>query len=95
MKKYEAMFIIKPDLSEDERKTLLTQIGDQITKNDGNVGQSSIWAERKKLYFPIKKCREGTYYLLNFTLNAVSIDKIRQAYTLNENILRFLISALK
>ena len=95
MKKYEIMFIIKPDLTEDERKNLLTQIGDQVTKNNGTVGQSSIWAERKKIYFPIRKYREGTYYLLNFTLDAGHIDKIRQAYNLNENILRFLISSLE
>lgn len=95
MKKYEAMFIIKPDLSEDERKNLLAQIGEQVTKNSGTVGQSSVWAERRKLYFPLKKYREGTYYLMNFTLDAGAIDKIRQAYHLNENILRFLISALK
>ena len=76
MKKYEAMFIIKPDLSEDERKNLLTQIGDQVTKNNGNVGQSSIWAERRKLFFPVKKYREGTYYLMNFTLDAGFIEKI-------------------
>jgi small subunit ribosomal protein S6 len=94
MKKYEAMFIIRPDLSEDEKKNLLTQIGEQVTKNQGSVGQSSIWAERRKLYFPMKKYREGTYYLMNFTLDAGFIDKIRQAYNLNENILRLLISAV-
>lgn len=94
MRKYEAMFIIKPDLSEEERKALLNQIQELITKNNGGILQSSIWAEKRKLFFPIKKYREGTYYLLNFTLKPDAIVKIRNACGLNENIFRVLILAL-
>lgn len=92
MKKYEAMFIVKPDLSEEERKALFNQIQELLTKNNGSVQHSNIWAEKRKLFFPIKKCREGTYYLVNFTLEAAAIANIRHAYSLNENILRVLIS---
>jgi len=91
MRKYEAMFIIKPDLSEEERKALFNQISDAITKNNGNVLQSSMWLEKRKLFFPMKKYREATYYLVNFTLNPDAVTKIRHAYSLNENILRMLI----
>jgi small subunit ribosomal protein S6 len=94
MKKYEAMFVIKPDLSEEERKALFNQIHELITKNNGGILQSNIWAEKRKLFFPIKKYREGTYYLLNFTLNPDAIVKIRHAWGMNENIFRVLISAL-
>jgi small subunit ribosomal protein S6 len=94
MKKYEGMFIIKPDLSEDERKALFSQINDAITKNNGNVIQSGIWQERRKFFFPIKKYHEGTYYLVNFTVNSEAIAKIRHVYMLNENILRVLISVV-
>jgi small subunit ribosomal protein S6 len=92
MNKYEAMFIIKPDLSEDDKKSLFSQISDVITKSNGTVSTSSIWAEKRKLYFTIKKYREATYYLVNFSLSPQDITKIRQAYKLNENILRVLIT---
>ena len=95
MRKYEAMFIIKPDLSEDEKKTLFNQINDAVTKNNGNVSGGSIWSEKRKLCFPIKRCREGTYYLLNFTAIPTSITDINHAYKLNENILRILITKLE
>ncbi|MDD5432804.1 MAG: 30S ribosomal protein S6 [Candidatus Omnitrophica bacterium] len=94
MNKYEAMFIIKPDLSEEERKTLFNQIGESITKNSGVVTQAAVWAERKKLYFPIKKFQEGLYYLVNFDLPAPGVKEIRQAYRINESILRVLVSRL-
>ncbi len=91
MKKYEAMFIIKPDLSEEERKNLFHQISDAVTKNNGNISNANIWSEKKKLFFPLKKYREGVYYLMDFTLDTAAVVKIRHAYNLNENILRTLI----
>lgn len=95
MRKYEGMFIIKPDLSEDERKKLFSQINDAVVKNNGNVLGADIWSEKRKLYFSIKKYHEGIYYLLNFTLLPESMTSLRQAYKLNENILRVLITKIE
>ena len=95
MKKYEAMFIIKPDLSDEEKKALFNQISEAVTKNNGNVIAASVWSEKRKLFFPIKRYREGIYYLLQFTIVPTSVKDINQAYKLNENILRVLITSLE
>ncbi len=94
MKKYEAMFIIKPDLSEEEKKTLFNQISEAVAKNNGNVSSGAIWSEKRKLFFPIKRYREGIYYLLSFTAETKGITAINHAYKLNENILRVLITKI-
>jgi len=93
--KYEAMFIIKPDLSEEEKKVLFQQIHDVVSKNKGDVSSASLWAEKRKLYFPLRKYREGSYYLMNFCLDPLSVKLIQQAYKLNESILRVLITKLE
>lgn len=93
MNKYEAMFIIKPDLSEEQRKNLFSQINEAVSKNNGSVTSASVWSEKRKLYFPIKKYQEGFYYLVNFSLPPFAIKEIRHAYKLNEDILRVLITA--
>lgn len=95
MNKYEAMVIVKPDLPEEGRKNLFTQINDVIVKNGGTVARSSVWSERRKMCFPIKKCQEGVYYLLDFTVLPAAITKIRLAFTLNEDILRVLVLNLE
>lgn len=95
MNKYEAMFIIKPDLSQEEQKALFNQINDAVSKNKGTVTAGSIWAEKRKLYFPIKKFQDGTYYLVNFSLPPLALKDIRHAYNLNEGILRVLITKLE
>jgi len=95
MNKYEAMFIVKPDLSEEERKNLFGQINDVVVKNNGKVIESSVWPEKRKLFFPIKKYREGVYYLLNFSLAPLIVKEIIHTYKLNENILRVLITKVE
>ena len=95
MNKYEAMVIVKPDLSDEDKKTLFKQIDDAIIKNSGQITQSGVWAERRKLYFPIKKFMEGVYYLVAFSASPEAIKEVRNVYKLNENILRFLFTRME
>ena len=95
MNKYEAMFIVKPELSEEDKKALFNSIGEAVTKHGGLISSSGVWAERRKMYFPINKHNEGVYYLLNFTLPPGAVKDITHAYGLNENILRVLVSNLE
>jgi len=91
MKKYEAMFMIKPDLGENETKALFQQINDAITKNNGAIVSSGLWSEKRPLFFAVKKCREAAYYLVEFNIDPLAITKIKSHYRLNEGILRTLI----
>ncbi|MDO8489596.1 MAG: 30S ribosomal protein S6 [Candidatus Omnitrophota bacterium] len=94
MNKYEAMVIVRPDLSEEDKKTLFKQIDEAIVKNGGQITQSGVWAEKRKFYFPINKFLEGIYYLAAFTASSNAIKEIRNIYKLNENILRVLFTRM-
>jgi len=94
MNKYEAMVIVKPDLSDEDKKALFKQIDDVIAKNGGQISQSGVWAERRKLYFSIKKFMEGIYYLVAFDAPANTIQEVRSALRINEGILRFLFTRM-
>jgi len=94
MNKYEAMFIVKPDLSEDEAKSLYALIKDAVAKNGGSVTSADIWSERRRLAFTIKKQQEGVYYLMKFSAPSDAVTKLRYTYGLNEYILRVLITRL-
>ncbi len=95
MNKYEAMFIIKPNLSEEERKNLFSQLVEVVTKNNGLVSSGSVWAERKKFFFIIKKNQEGLYYLMNFSISPLAVKDLNHAYGMNEFILRVLITKVE
>jgi small subunit ribosomal protein S6 len=88
MNKYEAMFIVKPELTEDEKKALVGQITDIVGKNGGKVASADVWSERRKMTFAIKRNEDGIYYLVRFEMPIEGMDKMKYAFKLNENILR-------
>ena len=92
MNKYEAMFLINPDLDKKSMDAVTKQIHENIEKNGGSILSARVWAEKRRMYFSIKKKQEATYYLVDCNLPADSIGKMKQAYRLNESILRFLIT---
>ena len=94
MNKYEAMVIVKPNLSDEDKKTLFKQIDDAVVKNSGQITQSGVWAEKRKFCFPINKFLEGIYYLAAFTGPSEAVKEIRNIYKLNENILRVLFTRM-
>jgi len=95
MNKYEAMIIVKPELPEEEKKTLFNQISEAVVKVKGTVATAAVWSERRKMCFPIKKLQEGIYYLVNFSAPTSAIPELNNIYKLNENILRVLIIRLE
>ena len=95
MNKYEAMFVIKPDLTDEAKKNLFNQINDIIQKHNGKVSSANIWAEKRKLTFKIKKYLEASYYLVNFDAEAKEVAEIRHLYNLNEDVLRVLITRIE
>ncbi|MDD5495677.1 MAG: 30S ribosomal protein S6 [Candidatus Omnitrophica bacterium] len=91
MNNYEGLFIVKPDLKEEDIKKVFKMITDNIAKNNGTVEKEDIWG-KKQLAYPVKKFKEGYYYKLEFAVSPDSISKLETACKLNGDILRTLIS---
>ena len=91
---YEAMFILRPDLSEEAVKKLIGQVEEAIVKAGGRVEMSQPWG-RRRLAFPIAKLKEGVYHMVVFTCPSLGIDQLKQAYRLNEQIVRTMILVLE
>lgn len=90
MNKYEIMFIVKADLSEDEEKAtvksfekVLTDMGAKII-NSKDLGQ-------KKLAYEIKKQVRGYYHLLNVECDSKAVKEFDRKALIDERILRHLI----
>ncbi len=92
MKRYEGMFILKPDMSKEAKETVIKSIEDTITKNGGKVEACKEWG-RRHLAFTIKKHVEGEYHICDFEAKAESIKPIQNIYKLNDDILRSMIIA--
>lgn len=89
--KYELVIIVNARLSEDKKGEILKSIVDMINKVGVKVINSQAWLAKHRLTFAIKKCVEGTYYLVNLECDPSMVQKIHAQLKLNEEILRFAI----
>ena len=90
MRKYEGLFILKPNLSDEEYGKLSAAVVEVITKNGGKVDAKEELGTRD-LAYPIKKEKKGRYLLLYFTGEPQSITAMERIYKINESVLRAVI----
>lgn len=90
MSSYLLTLVLKSDLDEKERKTLLDSVLKKMTGEDGKVLKEDLWGARD-LAYPIKRQTKGFYAHFEIQTdpkNAKGIDKILK---LEEDVLRYLI----
>lgn len=90
MNTYEGMFIINPEITDDNIGKVVASVQEEITKNGGRILQVQAMG-KQHLAYPIKRFKEGYYILLQFSGDGGLIPKILPKYRINENIIRNLI----
>lgn len=89
--KYEILYIIRPDINDDDKKALVERFDGILTDNGTEIIESKQWAKRRFAY-EIKKYKEGIYHLITATAdNSKGIDEFHRLATINRDILRFMI----
>ncbi len=69
MNKYELLFILDNDASEETKQSIIDKISTIITSNEGTVDTLDKWGTRK-LAYTINFKNEGYYVLVEFTAPA-------------------------
>jgi len=90
MRKYELVFIIRPDVSEDAVTTAIEQVRQWVTAESGEVERVEQWG-RRRLAYPINDQHEGHYVLFNLALAPRAIDEVERNLKLSDVILRHLL----
>ena len=90
MRTYEALYIVKPDLSDDEIQTVAKGTERLVTDNGGAIVRSETWGKRK-LAYDVKKFAEGVYILLRFQVEAAFITRLETYFRLSEAVIRSLV----
>ena len=87
--RYELVVIVDAKLNPEDRDGVVKDLADTITKSGAKVINNQVWLDKHKMTFAIKKCKEGTYYLINFEGETAATEKIQSLLKLNERILRY------
>ncbi|HBR14879.1 MAG TPA: 30S ribosomal protein S6 [Candidatus Omnitrophica bacterium] len=92
VRKYELVVIVDAKLTQEEKETIYKEATDAVTKGGAKIINNHVWLEKHKFTFRIKKCHEGTYYLIAFEGEGSEIEKIKSVLRVNERVLRFAIT---
>ncbi|MDD5173869.1 MAG: 30S ribosomal protein S6 [Candidatus Omnitrophota bacterium] len=91
MENYEGIFIIKPEIKDEDVKNIFKVISESVVKHGGAIKKEEPWGKRS-LAYPVKKSKEGHYFKLDFSAPTNAIAKLEEAYRLNSDILRTMIT---
>lgn len=88
MNKYESVYILKPDIDEESRKTLIQKFSALVTENGGKIEKVDEWGI-KKLAYEIDYIKEGYYVLMTFEAGPQFPLELERNYNISDSVLRY------
>lgn len=88
MRKYETIYIVHPDLGDEDIKALSEKVQDVIASFKGECYRLEDWGMRK-LAYPLKKQARGRYFYLNFEGSPALIAELERRLRLDDKVLRY------
>lgn len=89
-KKYELMFIIVPEITEEERDAVITSVEDSLKKSEAQDVITEKMGE-KKLAYAIDKKTTGFYVLIKFTIEGINLIDVEKRLNINEKLMRYIL----
>ena len=86
---YETMYILRPDIAEDEVTNHIQKYNKLLEKFGGTILDSQMRGKRR-LAYQIAKHREGIYVQLSHQGDGQHIFKIEKAMRLSEDVIRYM-----
>lgn len=90
MTKYEIMFILSTQISEEEKKAAVEHVEKILTRDGATEISTEIMGDRK-LAYPIKKKENGYYVLTKFSMNGENLKDVESRLNITESILKYMI----
>ena len=88
MRMYETIYIVQPDLGDEEIKALSTKVQDIIAGMNGDFKRLEDWGVRK-LAYPINKNPRGRYFYLRFDGDSPLIAELERRLRLDDKVYRY------
>jgi len=85
---YEMMYILRPDLDEEQRRSRIARVEQLVAANEGQVTATDEWGSRL-LAYEIDHFREGYYVLLTMALPGSKVRDLEGRLRMEDEILRF------
>lgn len=86
---YEVMFIVRPDVVEEDADKLIAGFTTTVT-NGGGVVKSVDKMGRRKLAYMVRKFNDGNYVLMTIEANGAVVLELERRLRVSEPVIKFL-----
>lgn len=90
MRKYEVMYIVRPDLEQEAVQAVVEKF-QGIIQNGGEITKHDVMGKRR-LAYEINKIRDGIYVLVNFTATPDVVAELERILKISDEVIRYLIT---
>lgn len=90
MRKYEIMYIIRPNIEEEAKKALTERFSTILTDNGAEIAEAKEWGKRR-LAYEINDFRDGYYQLVKVSATPAAVEEFSRLAKINEDIIRHIV----
>jgi small subunit ribosomal protein S6 len=88
MRKYETIFILDPDLEEEQTQSVIEKIKGIITQTNGEILKVEDWGKRK-LAYEVNKKPKGHYFLIHFLGSPALLSELERNFRVMDAVIKF------
>ena len=86
---YESIFIINPNLPDEERNTVIKKMQDVVAKQGGEMLKFEDWGTRK-LAYEVKKHKRGHYAFFQYNGTPAVVSELERTFKLTDAVIKFI-----
>lgn len=90
MKKYEIMYIIRPNIDDEGRKAVVERFNNILTENGAEITNVKEWGKRR-LAYEINDFRDGYYMIVNVVSQPKAVQEFDRLAKISEDIIRHIV----
>ncbi len=87
---YEVMFIIRPDVDDEEAEKLITGFSSTVTSGGGVVKSVDKSYGRRKLAYMVRRFNDGNYILMTIEADGAVVLELERRLRVTEPVIKFI-----
>jgi small subunit ribosomal protein S6 len=90
VRKYETIFILRPEMEEDKVSEMVEKFKALVEKNGGEIVSLDKWGKRR-LAYEINHIKEGYYVVSKFNADSKATNELDRIFKISDDVIRHII----
>ncbi|MCA1061110.1 30S ribosomal protein S6 [Rossellomorea aquimaris] len=90
MRKYEVMYIVRPNIDDESKKAVVERFDNVLSTNGAEIIESKDWGKRR-LAYEINDFRDGFYQLVKMNATSDAVNEFDRLAKISDDIIRHIV----